>query len=305
LGAVLARLLLRERALAGSAHAAAPAAPTLGAIRAVTITAADLAVVESAWTTYMGYRVVSKGLLPKQTVEGWGAPGLAGKPFLILGPESGEPTLLRFVEQPTPEKFDFDGTYGWRATEITVQDSDKLYARLKDSPFKVRGPPQFVPTYTYLKALGAVGPAGERLNLTWITEKRPDLAEAKSFVGRCFITTQAVPDLAAALEWYHTTFGNEASPIRQLPNFKLAVVKLSDSTKIEVDSHNGVGRVRERIGGGLPPGVALVSFECRAFKRHRKSFLAPPAPGALEPFHGKRVGTLLGTGGELIELIET
>ncbi len=281
------------------------ATPTLGAIRAVTHTAADLAAVESAWTKYMGYRVISKGRLSKQTVAGWGAPALADKPYVVLGPESGEPTYLRFVEQATPADFDFKSTFGWRTTEITVQDSDKLYERLKNSPFKTRNPPTYVPTYTYLKAMGAVGPAGERLALTWITEKRPDLAEAKSFVGRCFIATQSVPDLPATLEWYAKTFGNEASPIRQLPNFKLSVVKLSDGAKIEVDGVPDAVRPRERIGQGLPPGMAIVSFECAKFSRHAKSFIAPPAPSQLEPFSGKRVGTMLGTGGELIELIET
>jgi hypothetical protein len=49
----------------------------------------------------------------------------------------------------------------------------------------------------------------------------------------------------------------------------------------------------------------VVSFECSKFARHAKQFLAPPAPNQLEPFTRRRVGTMLGTGGELIELIES
>ncbi len=182
----------------------APPAPnaTLGAIRAVTHTAKSLPEVEQAWTKYMGYRVVSRGKLPAATAASWGAPDLAGKGYVILGPDSGEPTYLRFVEQPTPAGYDDKDTFGWRTTEITVQNSDELYERLKDSPFVVRGPPRLVPTYSYLKAMGAVGPAGERLALTWITETRPDLAVAKSFVGRCFIAAQPSPDLPGSLQWY-------------------------------------------------------------------------------------------------------
>jgi catechol 2,3-dioxygenase-like lactoylglutathione lyase family enzyme len=291
--------LLTRPALAQDA-----AAPSLRAIRAVTITAADLAVVESAWTKFMGYRLVRRGKLDAATVASWGAPGLKGKRYIILGPESGETFYLRFVEQVTPEGYDATQSFGWNATEITVQNSVELYERLKDSPFKVRGPPGLVPTYPYLRALGAVGPAGERLNLTWITEKRPDLAEAKSFVGRCFIATNLVPDLPAALEFYRTTFGSNPSPIRKLPTLELAVVPLSDGCKIEVDQHKPGGVVRERVSKGLPPGLAIVTFEASAFDATRAKYLTAPRKATLEPYRGHRTAVMTGTGGELMELVE-
>ena len=281
------------------------AVPTLGAIRAVTITATDLEAVEAAWTKFMGYQVVSRGRLSRATTESWKAPALRGKRFVILGPASGEPTYLRFVEQATPADHDAAGTYGWNATEITVQNSDELYERLKDSPFKVRRPPAQVPTYSYLRAMGATGPAGERVLLTWITETRPDLAVAKSFVGRCFITVQSSPDLPASLEFFRGTFGNVASPIRKLPSIDLAVVTLKDGAKIEVDQHAPGGRPRERVPGGLPPGLALVTFECSSFEAMAGRFVSRPVRNALEPFRGRRAGTMTGPAGELIELLDT
>lgn len=299
-----ALLPLRVASSRAQAEAAAPTAPTLGAIRAVTITATGLAEVEAAWTRFMSYRLISRGRLSAAMARSWGAPALAGKPLIILGPESGEPTYLRFIEQATPADYDFSGTYGWNTTEITVQNSDQLYERLKDSPFEVRRPPATVPTYSYLRAMGAVGPAGERLALTWITETRPDLAVAKSFVGRCFIAVQGSPDLPASLEFFRTTFGNSASPIRKLPSFDLSVVTLSDGAKIEIDQHAPGGRPRDRVPGGLPPGLAIVTFECSSFDRMLNRFISAPIPNALEPYLGKRTATMIGLAGELIELLE-
>ncbi|MEO7775157.1 MAG: hypothetical protein ABIT36_02515 [Steroidobacteraceae bacterium] len=280
------------------------AAPALRAFRAVTITSGDLKAAESAWTRYMGYHVVRRGKLDTATVGSWGAPGLKGKGYVTLAPESKENFVIRFVEQATPADYDPAPTFGWGATEITVQNSVELYERLKDSPFTVRGPPGTVPTYPYLRPLGATGPSGERLNLTWITEKRPDLAEAKSFVGRAFMATCMVPDLPAALEWYKTTFGSNPSPIRKLPNFELAVVPLTDFTKVELDQHKPGGVERERVNNGLPPGLAIVTFETNAFDKLRDKSLAAPIKSTLDPFRGHRTTVIKGTGGELMELVE-
>jgi hypothetical protein len=286
------------------APAPAQAPGTLGPIRGVTICASDLKAVERAWTSVMGYRVIQRGRVPSATAAGWGAPAVAGRGFVVLGPASGEPTFLRFVEQPALDGYSPVGTFGWSTVEITVQNSDQLYARMKDSVFKVLHPPSLVPTYSYLKAMQAEGPAGERLNLTWITETRPDLAVAKSFVGRCFIVVQSGPDLPATLKFFEDRFGAIPSPIRQLPTVQLAVVPLGDGAKIETDQAPPGAVARRRPPGGLPPGVALVTFSCSSFDRYRADFLAPAGPAFLEPFRGRRAATILGPSGELIELVD-
>jgi hypothetical protein len=152
--------------------------------------------------------------------------------------------------------------------------------------------------------MGAVGPAGERLNLTWITEKRPDLAEAKSFVGRCFIATQTVPDLPAALQYYRTSFGSSPSPIRKLPSSDLAVVPLSDGCKIEVDQSRGTAGPRERLDQGLPPGLAIVTCEFSALDKMRDRFIKPARKATLEPYRGRHTAVMTGFAGELLELVE-
>lgn len=80
--------------------------------------------------------------------------------------------------------------------------------------------------------------------------------------------------------------------------------KAGYGAKMEVDSHSGEGRQRERIGQGSLPGMAMVSFQCPSFAKHTKHFLQPPTANALEPCNGKRVGKMPGAGGEVIELIE-
>ena len=295
--------------LAGRAFAAGPTSrgsSGLGAIRAVTFTAADLDIVQSAWTTCMGYRLISRGRLPASTALGWGTPRLQGRPYLIMGPQSGEPTYLRFVEQASSRLPPAPRRIGWTAAELTIQNTDELYAKLKGSPFRVTRPPGVIPTYPYLRAMHAVGPAGEQLNLTWITEHRPDLAVAKSFVGRCFIAVLGAPTLSTALSFYQRTFGNVPSPVRQLPNLQLAVIPLADGTKMEVDDAGGhIRRVQAPIQGELPAGLAMVSFEYSDLDRLRGRLISHPTANALEPFHGRRSGVMKGAAGELMELLES
>jgi hypothetical protein len=303
IGALAGTLSPRLPGVASAAEQPPPAAGGLGAIRAVTLTAPDLEAVQAAWTKYMGYRVITRGRLSKTTTSGWDAPALAGNSYIVLGPESGELTYLRFVQQGKSDDDSGAGTLGWTTTEITVQNTDELYGRLKDSPFVVSRPPAPIPTYSYLRAMHATGPAGEQLNLTWITEPRPDLAAAKSFVGRCFITVLGAPDLPAALEFYQNTFGNVPSPVRQLPSLQLAVVPLAEGAKIEIDHYGPKGRPRARPPGGLPPGVAVVTFDCSRFDQLQDRFISRPARNELEPCRGKHTGTLRGPAGELIEVL--
>ncbi len=290
---------------AGMARAATPSG--LGAIRAVTITSGDIALAEHAWTRFMGYRVADRGRIPLDVAQSWGAPGVAGRSYVALGPASGEPTVLRFVDQPMPRGYTPVGALGWSTTEITVQNSDRLYDRIQTSPFKILHPPHVIPTYPYLKAMQAEGPSGERLNLTWINPPQPGIAVAKSFVGRCFIAVQGTPDLPATLGYFHDTFGNAVGPIRdvpEVPKIELAVVDLADGCKIEADQYPPGAQAKIRPDGGLPPGLAMVTFECPVFTRLTNKFLTAPIRRGMAPFHGRRAATIHGFAGELIELIE-
>ena len=287
--------------------AVASTAKQLGAIRVVTITSADLAAAADAWVRYMGYHVVSRGKIPPDLAASWGAAAVTGKDYVVLGPASGEPTYLRFIDQAMPPEYSQDKSLGWKTTEITVQNSDQLYERLKVSPFKIIHPPHVIPTYPYLRAMQAEGPSGERLNLTWITEPRTDIPAARSFVGRVFIAVLASAHLPDTLKFFHDMFGNDAGPIRDVPlvpKIELSTIPLSDSCKIEVDQVAPDEKPAPRLGGGLPSGLAIVTFECRNFALLRTKFIGAPVIADLEPYRGREIASISGPSGELIELLE-
>jgi hypothetical protein len=73
---------------------------------------------------------------------------------------------------------------------------------------------------------------------------------------------------------------------------------------IEVDVYPPATTPRRSEPGLLPPGNALVTLEVDDFEALTLSFIRPPMrrEGAL--YGGRRTGTIRGTAGELIELLE-
>jgi catechol 2,3-dioxygenase-like lactoylglutathione lyase family enzyme len=301
---------------------AQPAAPALGRIRAVTTTAQDLRAVEAAYTRHLGYRVVERGRVPAEAARSWGAPAVAGRGFLAMAPEAGEPTLLRFVQQSQPAGFRPMTTFGWNSTEIIVQDPDALEKRLQRSPFRIVGRPKFLASSSEIRAMQAIGPANEMLYLTAVVKPLPperDMPKAEAFVGRCFIAVLGGPDIPTMSAFYLKTFGRVTSPPFNSPistlsvqnrlppetRYDLAVMQLGGGTKLELDDYPPGAGPRPRPAGGLPPGMAMVSFECRDFERFVPRMAAPPKPSRLAgPLEGRRSGVVTGAVGELIELVE-
>jgi len=302
---------------------AQPPTPSLGPIRAVTTTTGrDLGAVEAAYARYLGYRVVQRGRVPAETARLWGAPAAAGRSLLVMAPQAGEPTLLRFVQQPQPPGYRPMTTFGWNSTEIIVQDPDALEQRLLKSPFHIVGRPNFLSSSSEIRAMQAIGPGGEMLYLTAVVKPLPperDMPKAEAFVGRCFIAVLGGPDIKTMSDYYLKTFGRVTSPPFNVPistlsvqnrlppgtRYDLAVVQLGGGTKLELDHYPPGAGPRPRQAGGLPPGMAMVSFECRDFDRYVGMMAGPPKPSKLAgPLKGRRTGVLTGAVGELIELVE-
>jgi hypothetical protein len=292
----------------------------LGPIRAVTTTADDLKRVEDAYSRHFGYRVVERGEVAPDTAAGWGAPAVAGRPLLVMMPASGEPTVLRFVEQPLPAGYRPLTTYGWNSTEIVVQNTDELEAKLKGSPFHILFPPRPLDGLPDIRAMQGTGPAGEMLYLTWIQRPIPghDLPVAKSFVDRCFIVVLGGPDMEAMRRFYHDNFGNTPGPIAMprihalsaanglSPETKhpLCTLPLGGQSLIEIDEYPKTATVRPRPPGGLPAGMAIVTFEYSRLDGLPLKPVAPPSPSRLPPYKDHRMATVIGAAGELIELVE-
>jgi len=326
-------MMTRRQTMAGGAAVAVPsvgrsseptppAAPLLGPILAVTTTAEDLAAVEAAYESALGYVVVDRSTVSADTAAAWGAPKVAGRKYLTMRPAAGEPTFLRFVEQAQPAGFRPMTTFGWNATEIIVQDCDALAERLKGTAFRMVAPPRPLSSSSEIRAMQAIGPANEMLYLTAVTSPLPaarDMPSAEAFVGRCFIAVMGGPDIPRMAAFYKDTFGNTTSPPfnarilslsiqNDLPpdtHYDLAVTALGGGTKLELDAYPPGAAARRRPDGGLPFGMAMVSFRCADFGRYAARFVAPAHKARGGPFKGLRTGVMTGAAGELIELIET
>ena len=110
-------------------------ASRLKRITMATIGAPDVARVKAWYGDWLDYVLVDEGRVP----EAWGAPASAGRPYVVLGPASGEDVYVRAVEiDPVPE-FKTLTTHGWAAIEITVADVDAVMTKLMGSPFRIIG----------------------------------------------------------------------------------------------------------------------------------------------------------------------
>ena len=292
----------------------------LSAIVAVTLLVPDVQAVERAYRQVLDYQTVERGQLTADQAASWGAQALAGREFVVLQPSSREPVYLRMVETdaaPAPAL----KALGWNATEMLVEDPALLELRLKDSPFRVIGPPAPLDFNPAVVAMQALGPAGELLYFTRMPAgvSKFGLGSATSFVDRVFIVVLAVHDVRGTLDFYAATFGlSVTEPVatrvgilaeawglpREHP-FLLGIVRLPERFLIEVDEYPSAAPPRTAVDGELPSGMAMVSFEVPSLVPYAGQLLAPPTALAGTPYAGRRAGVMLGPGGEHIELIET
>ncbi len=247
----------------------------LGRILEVTYTVADLDAIEAAYTYWLGYRVLERGAVPDTLAREWDAPAMRARAQLLLAPTTGESVVLRFVEEPLAAGWRALMTYGWNISEIVVQDVDALAASLAGSPFRVIGAPASLTRFPMIRAMQVIGPAGECLYFTQVgAGSGLDLARAQAPVGRVFIVVAGGPDVRRMFSAY-AEFANEIDPpvstpvkvISQaygLPGDTLhahGLVKLGHGSLIELDQYPPCAAARVVPVGGLPPGMAVVSFE--------------------------------------------
>jgi hypothetical protein len=288
--------------------------PTLRAIRSVTYSVPDLGAIERAYVGELGYTVAARSRIGNAQARSWDAPGVEGFPALVLAPESGEAVYLRFIEDVDAAGWGALTTFGWNATEFVVADVDALASRLDGGSFKIIGPPKALTRFPMIRAMQAIGPAGE---CCYFTQVGPgsglDLAEARSFVGRVFIVVAAGPD-ADALFAPYADFANTADPpvatpvhvisqAHDLPSDTLhrhGLVRLGEGTLVELDEYPASARLRASVAGKLPPGMAIVTFAVDSLGDH--AFVAAPTPCGLPGIAGSSA-CLRGATGELIEIV--
>ncbi len=294
----------------------------LGAIVAVTLSVPDLGAAAEAYTRWLSYRTVEQGLVSRDSASAWGAPRASGRRYALLQPASGEPVYLRLIESPPTPGYEVMKTHGWNANEILVQDPDMLAARFAagDSPFRVIGPPRPLASSSTVRAMQALGPAGELNYFTRIPPEGATLIKtpAKSEVDRTFIVVLGGPDIESMRAFYADVLGATVTDpypttVNVLQNAyglpadhltTLSLVRISPGFLIELDEYPAAARPRPVRAGDLPPGIAMVSFAVASLDTRPLPWTVRPAARAGAPYAGRRSAMLRGAAGEWIELIE-
>ncbi len=280
----------------------------------------DVAASLADYRDRLGLSVIEHGALPVDLAASWGCPGNAGTPFATLAPTSGAPCCIRLVQQPLDPGFVPTRTYGWAAFEITVQDVFGWPAKLAGSGFDIVGPPKEIPGLPYFVAMQMLGRGREMIYLNEVRENTPtsDLPPANSAVDHLFIVILASPDRAATMAWYQDRLGLEEGGTYTIPYtminkaFGLAddhLTSLSMAQKgrmpiVEIDDYPDIATVRAQAAGMLPPGNALVTLAVDTLDLPGVDFIAPPVARDGAFYAGRRVATVVGPAGELLELVE-
>jgi hypothetical protein len=312
-------LLIGCATLCGIARAEGP---VLQRIEMATFTAADLAGVERDYARWLGYKVRERGNVSAALAASWGAPGAAGKRYMLLSADPAPDVYIRVIEgDALPADLKPLTTWGWNGIEIIVDDPEGLREQLRDSPFEVIGEPAPLGAFPTIRAFQVVGPSGEVLYLTAETGDRSKsiLPLPGGPVGRIFIMVVGGPDIDALLDFYSSSFTLVRNKARMLSVgvvkraqeladgelTPLATARLAEpGNLIEFDGYSSRTRPRPQINGELPPGIVSTTFSVKDLDALDLEWITPPARYEGLAYQERRAATLRGPAGELIELIE-
>ena len=277
----------------------------LGAIRRVTITATNLGAVENAYTEYLEYQVSKHSTVTAAEASAWNAPAAEGAASLTLQPAGSDDFEFRFIEGPAYPDYVPLTTYGWNASEIMVQNVDALAPRFENSPFEIVGEPRDLSFSEDIRAMQLRGPADEIIYLTEFKKPVPGLSvpTARSAVDRTFIVILGGASMNDLQDFYNNTFSIPKAPVMESrvtmlskalgvsieTLYPIAAMALAGESLIEADEMPAQVGPRETQFGHLPPGIAIVGFDCDAIPSN-----------AANPDAGIHIMT--GITGELIEL---
>ena len=265
--------------------------------------------------------VVEEGQLDAALAASWGTPASAGKRYALVQPQSGAPGFIRIVEGSAVPDYVPLRSYGWASLEITVEDVWKLHEEiLAHGVFDVIGPPKLVDGFDSFIPMQVVARGGEVLYLNKVNSSTPEteLPHAHSWVDHIFITILAAPDREASVAFYRDQIGFDEADTYELRYSVInAAFGLPEDTKSkitmtqvgllpgnEIDDYPAGTIQRPRARGELPPGVAMVSYIVDDLGAIKAPFIAPPQVRDGPLYAGRRVATVLGAAGELLELIE-
>jgi len=291
-------------------------------IKMTTIGATDLTPVEDWYTNWLGYSVAERGEISEAVAGSWGTPNMAGRPYILMQPESGADVFIRAALIDGVAGYSAMTTFGWNSFEIIVDDVYALNERLKDSPFDIIGPARSLGgNIASIHAMQVIGPMQEVLYLACETGDRETsrLPIPESFVDRVFIVILAGPDADAIREFYVSKLAMEPAGEFDIPIANIAcaqnlpedhvfqlkmVIATERGNSIEIDGYPGSAGPRARATGQLPPGNAMVSFSANNLDQFDIDFIAPPVQETSLAYSGNRSASFIGPAGEITEIIE-
>lgn len=299
--------------------------PQLLRIVATTATVPQLDSAVACYADYLGYRALESGTVDASLAASWGRGGSAGARYVTMQAAGETDTYVRLIEATAVPGYRPLTSFGWTAFEIIVDDVHALAERLADSPFTIIGPPkplQFMPS---IIAMQVVGPGGECLYFTVESGDRDTsiLPPPSGPIGRTFIVVCASGDFNAMLRWYVDRFSLRERPVRQAKvdivqraqglsadhAIELSAIGMRErGNLIELDGYpvgpDRVAGVRPGDSAMLPAGNALVTLEVEGLDSVAELAIVPPASRAEAIYNGRRTCTVIGTAGELLELVE-
>ena len=288
-------------------------------IEIVTHCVADLDREVNAWQSCLGYKLMERGKLGDDLCAAWDTPADAGRDYALLQPPSGI-TTIRFVAAPDREGYWPPVTWGWNATEILVQDPDRLAQDLEGSPFtRFGGPADLYMAPKAPRAIQTYAPSGAMVYFTRLLPNgsRYGLHGAKTPVDRIFNVVLGGPSLAALGDFY-TSLGLRVGPpipftmtlAAQACNappettFPICVAPVRARRSIlELDEYPNNTEPRRREAGCLPGGMSMVGFATPSLADFPVKLRAAPVRIDAAPYNGRQVAVAEGPAGEWLELI--
>jgi hypothetical protein len=296
--------------------------PLLKRLKINTVAAPDIALVESWYTEWLGYGAVERGEISSDLANAWAAPAMAGRPYVLLQPESGADVFIRVVEIDAVDGYKPMNSLGWNSFEVIIDDVYKLNERLVNSPFKIIGEPASLGgDLDFIHAMQVVGPAGDVLYLTCDRVRAADtlLPPSGSFVGRPFIVILAGNGVDVTQSYYNEKFLMKREEDMQtaigvvanaqgLPDdhiFDMGFMALAETGNfIEYDGYGDSFGARPQTAGQLPPGCSTVSFSVDSLDAFDLDFVGDAVTDSSMAYAGGRMRMVRGPVGELFELIE-
>lgn len=285
-----------------------------------TIGVPDVAAAQAMYEAGIGLYEVNKGTVSKGVSESWGAPAMAGRPWVMMCCESGDPTFrIRIVQVDPVPGYHAMTTWGLNAIEMISEDIYAVNERVLSAGFDVIGEPRpLSEAYASVHAMQVRGPGEELFYYAsdMTGENEFDLIRPKSPVDRIFNAVVGTPNIRGSRAFYKHVLRMKLGNVQE---FKVRMVSdalgYDRDTAIEMGSAKGrwagssiefdaypigLSGPRPRAPGQLPPGVSMMSLTTDDFDSLDVSYAAAPAV----LYGGGRAATFVGPSGEWVEIIE-